>query len=224
MSYIIRPEENETQKEREKKLASLSEAKLPSSVAKLKIDLSRVNLKVIIREWLDNELETLLPEDDDIMKSYVEELLESQTDALSGGELHLQVAEFLGEEEAVTFIINLWKVLESALNEKDGIPQVIKDKREVKARTQSKLTTTSKYDVSPKEPKRTNYNRSKYNTNSNSNSDRNNKSSTRKPRPDDSKRSYDHERYRSDRERESENSRYRQSNVGSTYRSRSNKH
>lgn len=168
MSYVIRQAEQETQKERHQKLASQSEAKLPSSVAKLKIDLSKVNLAVIIREWLDGELEALLPEDDDIMRSYVEELLENQTDSLSGSELHLQVADFLGEQEAVSFITSLWTVLESAVKDKEGIPQVIRDKRQAKTKVSSQKAASTSTSTSrpPEEAKKTNYNRSKYNANS----------------------------------------------------------
>lgn len=95
--------------------------KLPK-IFKQKVDIEKVNLE-IIKTWLEKTLDELVP-NDDILVDYTYELLQTNPDIKY---ILQQLIEFLGEEEAVNFCEELWKLMISAQDDKDGIPpQLVK--------------------------------------------------------------------------------------------------
>lgn len=99
---------------------------------KKKVDISKVNLK-IIKQWLDETMQKQLP-DDDIVVEFVYELLSDEPDILA---IQEQMNNFLGEEESLKFCEELWKLLLSAQKDPDGIPEQLlqQQKRKVEQQT-----------------------------------------------------------------------------------------
>lgn len=95
--------------------------KLPK-IFKQEVDIDKVNLEVI-KSWLEKKLDELVP-NDDILVDYTYELIQNKSEIKY---IHQQLIEFLGEEEAVNFCQELWKLMISAQDDKDGIPpQLVK--------------------------------------------------------------------------------------------------
>lgn len=104
------------------------------------VDLKLVNFKVI-KNWISETINKIIP-DDDIIVDYIEELL-YDGDYPSIKDIEIQLNSFLGDESK-KFCKQLWKLLISAQNDKDGIPKQLIEKkrkereREVEKKNQSK--------------------------------------------------------------------------------------
>lgn len=92
--------------------------KLPK-IFKQPVDVDRVNLDVI-KTWLETKLDGLVP-NDDILVDYTFELVQNKDISY----IHQQLVEFLGEEESVEFCRELWTLMISAQEAKDGVPPLL---------------------------------------------------------------------------------------------------
>lgn len=90
------------------------------------VDMDKVN-RPIIKRWITQQLDSLLP-DDDIVLDYTLELLESKNPNIK--EIQLNLHGFL-EDATPKFCKQLWEMLVAAQDDKDGIPpQLIALKKE----------------------------------------------------------------------------------------------
>lgn len=160
------------------KLRKDSKSKKFPKVFKIKVDISKVNMKVM-KNWITAELDKIL-KDDDIVVDYLYELLVAENEP-NIKQIHLQMIDFLGEEESLTFCKKLWELLIGGSQDEGGIAkELIEEKRKeiVKGRGRERdvrsvgevsakhATENDSVETTPEPRKRTNYNRS---ANSNSN-------------------------------------------------------
>lgn len=160
------------------KLRKDSKSKKFPKVFKIKVDISKVNMKVM-KNWITAELDKIL-KDDDIVVDYLYELLVAGNEP-NIKQIHLQMIDFLGEEESLTFCKKLWELLIGGSQDEGGIAkELIEEKRKeiVKGRGRDRdvrsvgegnakhATEKDSVETTPEPRKRTNYNRS---ANSNSN-------------------------------------------------------
>ncbi|KAF2723243.1 PWI domain-containing protein [Polychaeton citri CBS 116435] len=98
---------------------SLRKTKFPPEFNR-KVDMSKVNISVI-KKWITDELEKLLQSDDDVVPELVFSMIEG-TKSPNIKELQIALSGFL-ESDAPKFSQDLWKLLLSAQNNAQGIPQ-----------------------------------------------------------------------------------------------------
>lgn len=154
----------------DRKLQKDSKSKKFPKIFKTKVNVSKVNMKVI-KNWISDEIDSIL-KDDDIVVDYLYELLIVEEEP-NIKQIHLQMIDFLGEEEALKFCSKLWELLISGSQDEDGIPkELIEEKRKemMKGRGREReieqernLPVEKAVTAAAVAPTRTNYNRSLYN-------------------------------------------------------------
>ncbi|CAK7898594.1 hypothetical protein CAAN3_04S01882 [[Candida] anglica] len=147
----------------ERKQQKDKQSKKFPKVFKKKVDMSKVNVQVIQR-WISVEVDKALP-DDDIVADYLGELLvaNNEPDVKS---IHLQMADFLGDEESLKLCTKLWELLVSAQDDKDGIPQELVEAERIKRNrreSRTEIIREKKEEKFEEKRPKTNYNRSQYN-------------------------------------------------------------
>ncbi|CUM68256.1 uncharacterized protein PRCAT00005977001 [Priceomyces carsonii] len=148
MSYQINPVNHDYLERKKRK--DTSSIKYPKSF-KRKVDISKVNTAVI-KDWIGKKLDEQLP-DDDIVVAYICELLENnrEPDIKS---LHLQIKAFLGNEESLELCDELWKLLLSAQEDKEGIPQELVEERKKEMKQNQNKTNYNRSQVEKKEDRK----------------------------------------------------------------------
>ncbi|CAH2351258.1 hypothetical protein CLIB1423_03S02212 [[Candida] railenensis] len=154
----------------DRKLQKDSKSKKFPKIFKTKVNVSKVNMKVI-KNWISEEIDSIL-KDDDIVVDYLYELLIVEEEP-NIKQIHLQMIDFLGEEEALKFCSKLWGLLISGSQDEDGIPkELIEEKRKQMMKGRGRDREIEKGRNLPVEkavtpavvaPTKTNYNRSSYN-------------------------------------------------------------
>ncbi|ODV67069.1 PWI domain-containing protein, partial [Hyphopichia burtonii NRRL Y-1933] len=99
----------------------LSRLKL-NKIFDIKVNISQVNF-AIVKKWIFVQLNQILP-DDDIVMDYLCEML-TQDENPDIKVIHLQMKEFMGEDDSKKFCKKLWLLLNSAQQDPDGIPKEI---------------------------------------------------------------------------------------------------
>ena len=100
-------------------------------IFKQKVDTSKVQLPVI-RKWITEEIDKYL-KDDDIVAEYLAEMVEASHEP-NIVEIHTQMVDFLGPEDATKVCCELWKMLLSAQQDKDGVPEELVEREKQRRR------------------------------------------------------------------------------------------
>lgn len=161
MSYrVSRANEDLLEKQKKKEKKSIKYPK----IFKQQVNINEVNFD-IVKQWISNKINEQLP-DDDIVIDYLCELLQAEENP-DIKSIHIQMKDFLGDQESMSFCEKLWNLLLSAQQDSDGIPSEILEqrKREVelleekqKQQQEARKNESQSHQRGP--PKRTNYNRS----------------------------------------------------------------
>lgn len=149
MAYRLKQVDSEyiqTQQQKEK-----DTIKYPECFSK-EVDVDKVSLP-LIQEWIKEKINEQLP-DDDVVFDYACELLEVEKKP-DIRLIHLQMREFLGNKEALSFCRDLWTLLLSAQEDPDGIPASMLEKKEAEIQQAERREQGRQGPVG-----RTNYNRS----------------------------------------------------------------
>lgn len=104
-------------------------------ILKQHVDTTKVHLP-IIKEWLEEEMQKHLP-DDDIAVELIYEMLEGNKEP-GAGEIQEQLQTFLGDDDGRVFCQQLWQLLVSAQEDKDGIPEQLLEKRKQQMEQQTR--------------------------------------------------------------------------------------
>lgn len=146
MSYRIQRVDDEFVSNKNKK--DKAGVKYPKKFSK-KVNMGKVNFAVV-EKWIGDTLNEQLP-DDDVVIDYVSELLQAE-DEPDIKMIHLQMQDFLGQEQAMKFCETLWDLLMSAQDDPDGIPTQLLEQR--------RKEYEAGEDNGKVEKQKTNYNRS----------------------------------------------------------------
>ena len=159
MAYRLNPVDEDYVQAKVNKDKQNTTTKLPKIFNKTPKNYSNIKLEKF-KPWITEEINKQLP-DDDIIIDYIYELLQDYGNE-TGKEfpdilnINLQLTDFLGEKESRVFCKQLWSLILEASNEPDGIPTVLKEKKEkptIVQKEECKSTQKTK-------TKKTNYNRS----------------------------------------------------------------
>lgn len=123
MSYRVQRVDDEFVSNKNKK--DKAGVKYPKKFSK-KVKMEKVNFAVM-EKWINDTLNEQLP-DDDVVIDYVSELLQAD-DEPDIKMIHLQMQDFLGQEQAMKFCETLWDLLMSAQDDPDGIPTQLLEQR-----------------------------------------------------------------------------------------------
>lgn len=123
MSYRVQRVDDEFVSNKNKK--DKAGVKYPKKFSK-KVNMGKVNFAVV-EKWIGDTLNEQLP-DDDVVIDYVGELLQAE-DEPDIKMIHLQMQDFLGQEQAMKFCETLWDLLISAQEDPDGIPAQLLEQR-----------------------------------------------------------------------------------------------
>lgn len=146
MSYRVQRVDDEFVSNKNKK--DKAGVKYPKKFSK-KVNMGKVNFAVV-EKWIGDTLNEQLP-DDDVVIDYVGELLQAE-DEPDIKMIHLQMQDFLGQEQAMKFCETLWDLLMSAQDDPDGIPAQLLEQR--------RKEYEADVDSGKVEKPKTNYNRS----------------------------------------------------------------
>ncbi|CDK27496.1 unnamed protein product [Kuraishia capsulata CBS 1993] len=138
MSYRGASVSQETMNSKLKK--ELSGMKFPK-IFKEKVDLQNID-KMVIDEWIRKRLDELIPDDDILVEFTLELLHASNTPDMRT--IQLQLLPFLGETDSPRFCKELWELLLSAQDDKDGIPAVLLEARKKEIERQRALEVAKK--------------------------------------------------------------------------------
>lgn len=97
-----------------------------------RIDMNHVKLS-LIKPWVENKVNEMLQIEDDILVNYVMSILEDTHKVLDPKEMQIYITPFL-EENTDRFMLELWKLLITAMQDPNGVPKGYVDerKREIK--------------------------------------------------------------------------------------------
>lgn len=123
MSYRVQRVDDEFVSNKNKK--DKARVKYPKKFSK-NVNMEKVNFAVV-EKWIGDTLNEQLP-DDDVVIDYVSELLQAE-DEPDIKMIHLQMQDFLGQEQAMKFCETLWDMLMSAQDDPDGIPAQLLEQR-----------------------------------------------------------------------------------------------
>ncbi|KAK7684727.1 hypothetical protein QCA50_011968 [Cerrena zonata] len=105
----------------------------------------------IVKKWIYEQLNQILP-DDDIVMDYLCEML-TQDENPDIKVIHLQMKEFMGEDDSKKFCKKLWLLLNSAQQDPDGIPKEILEKTKRKLEPKEVKEPKDFKEQESKEPK-----------------------------------------------------------------------
>lgn len=114
------------------KVKQMIKAKTWPEEFKCKIDRNHVKIG-LIRPWVESKVNEMLQVEDEILVNYVMSLLEDRSKELDPKEMQIHITPFL-EENAENFMLQLWRLLISAMQDPNGVPKGYIDerKREIK--------------------------------------------------------------------------------------------
>ena len=112
-------------KNKDKKLISqmIFPPEYETQVYKDKINIS------LIKSWIDKRLNDILNFEDECISNYIINLIEESEEVIEPKKIHYAMTGFL-DNQTYDFMKDLWKLLISAQNAKDGIPrELIEEKK-----------------------------------------------------------------------------------------------